>query len=831
MKKKTDINELLKSVEHFNADINSGLTTEQVNKRIEQGLVNKSKKAVTKTYWEIIRTNAFSLFNIVLYAIAICMAIAKQFSSMVFVLILLCNVAIGIIQDIRARNEVRKLSLVTEPKSYVVRDGKICEIPSDQLVLDDIVILKAGTQICADGVVLDGNIYSNESFLTGESEPIKKEMNSEVFSGSYVVSGTCKCKVTKVGKANYVETLQTEASQFKRPNSEILKSFKTIFQILSIIVIIIGVLEVGALLLKYFVYKEPTSYNEIVASVGASLVAMIPIGMYLLTSLTLTVGVINLAKKKMLVHELYCIEMLARVNILCLDKTGTLTNGEMDFQEAIYFEDSINDLLFGKYMSSLLAATKDENLTAKALINKYGLEKYLISDKAIPFDSERKYSCAHFKNFGSLALGAFGFVKITNQKQIEKQVRDYEKQGLRVLVLASSPENISKENQIENLKAIGLVILKEKIRSDAIENINWFKNNGVEIRIISGDSHLSVSQIGKEVGVEGYEKTVSLEDKNLKEVYELAKTNTVFGRVNPEQKREIIKSLRDDGNVVAMTGDGVNDILALKQADCSIAMASGTDAAKTISHLVSLESNFGRLPDVVREGRRVINNLQRTCSLFLVKTIFAIIVSLSFFIISLIPDGSKYPYVTNNLYIWEIITIGLSAFILALQPNSEKLHGSFISNLLKNSIPAGIGAILCVGVSFTLTVINPTLFSYDGAIACSVLMITCFSFLTLVRVCWPMNKFRSFVFWGAFIISAALLIVDCICYFNGVALGSLLNSNKSDYNSLFFIRYEEIKTTQGLASLLAFLIISTLYLFVAHMLKHKEFKPIRRKNK
>ena len=803
--RKKNIVEEINKVERFNPALDKGLTFEQVALRKSQGFINKTKKAVTKSYWEIIISNVFSLFNILLYIIAAFMFAAQLYTKMIFVIVLTLNIVIGLVQDIRARGIVDKLSLVSNPKATVIRESNKSIVPVNELVLDDLIELKAGDQIPADSIILEGSLSVNESFITGESEAIKKEAGDEVFAGSYVISGRVLACVDKVGNANYVSQIQNKARHFSRPKSEILYSFKNLFRIITLIVLAFAAAEI----ISYLTLQM--NFVELVDTVSGSLVPMIPMGMYLLTSITLTVGVIVLARKRVVVHELYCIEMLARVNVLCLDKTGTLTDGTMEVSEYKTFNFKEDEL--SKYISSLLQATKDENITAKALLKKFGNKSYFEPDTIIPFSSENKYSAVTFKCDGTFAMGAFGFLKIKNHDEIKTQVEEYEKQGLRVIIFAKSNKKITNNKLPNDLEAVGLICLHEHIRDDAVDTINWFKENGVAIRIISGDSATSVAVIAKKVGVEGADKAISLDGMSLEKVAGIATEYTVFGRVSPEQKQVIVQSLQRAGKTVAMTGDGVNDILALKTADCSIAMASGADVAKTISHLVTLDNNFSCLPSVVEEGRRVINNLQRTCSLYLVKTIFAILVSLGFLIAFWIDPTSKYPFVTSHLYVWEWLTIGLASVCLALQPSKERLQGSFISNLFINAFPAGLMQSIIVAVMFMCSYINPTLFNHDSVLAMSVLLLTTMSYIALFKISMPMNKFRLIVFLTMVFLGLFIIGVDLT-----LCLTNIITSNDGS-SFIFAIPYKELNWQTAVLGISIILVATPIYFLLAKYLK------------
>ncbi|NLN80744.1 MAG: HAD-IC family P-type ATPase, partial [Erysipelotrichia bacterium] len=738
-KKTSDVYDLIQTASLVSDDNEKGLTSDEVLTRQKEGLINKTRKHVTKTYAEIIFTNLFSFFNLLLITIGVFMIAAKQYSGLFFLIVLFANISIGLIQDVRARRLVDKLRLITNPQANVLRDGKQKKISVQDLVLSDVVLLGSGDQISIDAVVVEGKINVNESLLTGESLPIEKNIGDKVYSGSYVIGGSAKTRAIAVGKANYAEQLQSQAKQFKRPKSEILKSMNLLFKYIGLVVILFALAYIIT-----FVIRKELSFNNAVKTIAGSLVAMIPSGMYLLTSMTLAVGVIRLAQQRMLVQELYSIETLARVDVLCLDKTGTLTDGDMVVKEIVTLNNKTN-LELKNYLSSLLLATKDKNQTAKAILDKVGENGDLAPIKIFPFSSEKKYSAVTFKKHGTIVIGALEFIRPIDIKTINRQISSFTKKGYRVIIVAHSEEEINEELP-KNLQTIGFLVLQDHIRDDAIENIAWFKNNGVHVKVISGDNVVTVSEIASQCGIENaHKKSISLEGIPLDDVSNYAFEYDIFGRVSPEQKEVLVKTLRQAGHTVAMTGDGVNDILALKVADCSIAMASGSSAARNVSHLVALDSDFGKLPKVVEEGRRVINNLQRTCSLFLAKTTFAIVISLVFLIASW-AGKNEYPFVTNNLYIWEICTIGTAAFFLALQKNNERLTGSFLQNIILKAVPGGIMQFTSVLIIFAIHLLFPQFMSFESATAISVIVFTITSYFILIKISWPLDSYRLILF-------------------------------------------------------------------------------------
>ncbi|MGN1162600.1 MAG: HAD-IC family P-type ATPase, partial [Christensenellales bacterium] len=615
MKKKTQ-----EPIERFEAAIEKGLDGEQVKLRQSQKLTNAAKKSSGKSYTRIVCENVFTFFNFLWLAIFVALLAVGSYNNLLFAIIIVANTLIAIIQECKAKRTVSKLQLVVAPKIATMRDGKQIEISSNDIVLDDIIILENGNQIPADCEILDGVVDVNESLLTGESVSIKKTVGSKLLAGSFLTSGKCVCRVVAVGEGNYISSVAKAAKGVSKPKSNLFKDLNKLIKIIGYFILPIGIL----MFLNNF-YGQDTNIATAVEKTCGSLVGMIPAGMFLLVTVALAVGVIKLSKKKTLVQDLYSIEMLARTNVLCLDKTGTITDGTMQVREIVRLEE--NRLDIDGIIKSINCAQPTENATSLALKKFYGTENVIKPAFNLAFSSERKQTITCFSGIGTFALGAYEYINTPKNKSLEMQISKYSEQGYRVIVLAKNDQEISEEKELE-FSPIALIVIEDHIRSDAPDTIKWFKDNGVEIKIISGDNPQTVASIAKKVGVEGAEKFVSLEKMSIKEVCEIADKFTVFGRVSPEQKHAIIKTLKQKGKVVAMTGDGVNDTLALKEADCSIAMADGSEVARSISNLVLMNSKFSSLPSVVAEGRQVINNVQKSSSLFLMKTLFTVVLSL-----------------------------------------------------------------------------------------------------------------------------------------------------------------------------------------------------------
>ena len=595
----------------YDVDPEFGLPSDIVEQRILDEQVNKTNDKKTKSIGKIIAGNVISFFNFLVFLLAAVLIIVafaygrfEPITDLAFLLIAVINITIGIIQEIRAKKTIESLSLMNESYAEVKRNGILKEIPIDEVVLDDVLLLSSGKQICADSIVLKGQIEVNESLLTGESDSIVKNPGDPLFSGSFVISGKCAAKVDKVGKENYIEKLSSQARIYKKPKSELLYSLNRIIMFMSFPVIIFGV----SLFLRMYFNQEVSLFDNIRKTAGA-MVGMIPSGLFLMSSIALYVGVVRLGQKNVLVQDLYCIEMLARVNCICLDKTGTITDGTMVVKNVIDYE-QIAGLATKNIVSAILNALPDRNMTSDALINKFGLSKRMKYTKTIPFSSQRKLQAVTFDKYGTFALGAPEFVLGESYKSVTRDVEKYAKLGYRVLCLAYFEGSIE-GNDLPKSEAtvVSMILIEDNIRPNAISTIDYFKNSGVAVKVISGDNPITVSKIAERAGVPSAHNYISLEGLDDKEVARAALKYTVFGRVTPNQKKIIVMALQHAEKCVAMTGDGVNDILALRTADCSIALGSGSEATRSCSHLVLLDSDFGSMPSVVAEGRRVINNV------------------------------------------------------------------------------------------------------------------------------------------------------------------------------------------------------------------------------
>ncbi len=744
------------NITRFSPNRNNGLCSEQVALREREGLVNTLKQKYSKSYWNIFVNNVCTFFNLLglICFIALILTGAKL-NQFVFVFFYVANTSIGIIQEIRAKKCIDRLTLVASKGVKVIRDGKETEIPVEKIVLDDVIKLGIGNQIPTDSVIIDGEIEVNESLLTGESVAIKKKVGDTVLAGSFITGGTCFVKAEKVGKENYVQTLSAKVKQYKKPQSEIMNSLKIIIKAIGFIIVPIAVaFMVKSLLLK------PDDLPGAVLGSATVVIGMIPAGMFLLTSVALAVGIIKLAKHNTLVQDLYSLEMLARVDTVCFDKTGTITDGKMTVTKVINLNSDTEEEI-KTIMSNVLGAINDENQTAEALSEYFGKSHDLEFLKTLPFNSKRKLSAVTFKKEGTYVFGAPEFVVGKEQySKIEQTIEEYANAGMRVLLLARSKSPIDEENVPKDLQPVSLIIIADNIRTDAVDTIKWFKENGVSIKVISGDNPITVSEVSKRVGIEGSDKYISLEGLSDEEVFKVANEYTVFGRVSPEQKAILITSLKSAGHVTAMTGDGVNDILALKESDCAISVASGSEAARNVSHLILTDNNFNSLPKVVYEGRRVINNVQSSASLFLMKTLFTMLVA----IISLcLPYMHTYPFVASQMNPLEFFVIGLPAFFLSLQPNDSRVEGRFISHVIKKSVPSALLMVISVAI---VEVIKKTVGIFDDGIYTTMQVYTVLlsGIINLYIVCRPLNKYRIVLFSVA---TLMVLITISIGIFSG----------------------------------------------------------------
>lgn len=726
--------------QRYLADIASGLTQEQVQERIDGGWTNETVTAESKTVGQIVKSNLLTYFNLIFAILAILVIAAGSFRSLTFLPVVIANLFIGILQEIRAKKTLDQLTMLNAPKAEVVRNGQISEIPTEELVLDDIVIFRAGDQICADAIVLDGSVLVNEALLTGESDELRKELGDFLMSGSFVVSGECYARLERVGADSYISELTLEAkAQDQKKHSEMLRVLDRLVGIVGILIVPIGVF----LFVQQYVFSD-ASFQSSILSMVAAVVGMIPEGLYLLASVALVVSVIRLASQKVLVHDMKCIEALARVDVLCVDKTGTITENEMQVSSVIPMEgfDPTQGVGLKAQISTLIAAMPEGNLTMQALKRYFKTPLKKNAEAVFPFSSTYKYCAAVFLD-NAYVLGAPEFVLRGDYEKYRPLIESYSADGFRTVLFGRYEGTPDGQALTESVIPMGLILLTNPIRRDAPETFRYFAQQGVTIKVISGDNPLTVSQIAAEAGVTGAENYVDASTLETKEALRTAAEQyTVFGRVTPEQKRLLVRALQSAGHTVGMTGDGVNDVLALKEADCSVAMATGCDAAAQVSQLVLLESDFSAMPSVVAEGRRVVNNIQRSASLFLVKNIFSFLMAVFSACFML-----NYPLEPAQISLISMFTIGIPGFFLALQPNTEVIHGRFLSNVLIKALPAGLTDFLVVGalvIFGRVFGVNET----DISTACTILL-AIVGFMILYHISKPLNLLRWIVWIGS----------------------------------------------------------------------------------
>lgn len=714
-----------------------GLTDREVSDRKREGKVNENCSVKTKSVGQIIFSNIFSLFNIVNCFLALCIFLVHSYKNMMFMGVVFWNAFIGIFQELRSKRIIDKLSLLSLSAAEAVRDGKHKSVKLNEIVTDDILVIKSGSQIPADSIVLEGECEVNESLLTGESDAVFKSAGDEVLSGSFVIQGEIKVRVIHVGKDNYVNTITGKAKYLKKPNSQINSSIKSIVKIVTLCLV-----PVTALL--FFNQYENLSHNlkDTVVGTVAAVIGMMPSGLVLLTSVVLAVSVVRLSKRKILVQDMYCIETLARVDVLCLDKTGTITEGSMDVEEADILETGITTEDIKKILEVYTTVFTDDNPTFNA-IREYATtqklpikenEKYEVTHK-VPFSSDKKWGSVTIKKAGSYCIGAMEYILKSPTEDEKRIIDEYSSRGLRVLSVCHTKEEIVTKELPDDMKLIAVVAITDKIRPEAYDTIKYFKKQGVDVKVISGDNPVTVAYIAKKAGIRNGDKYIDTSKLTDEELMEASEKYTVFGRVRPDQKLTLVKALKDRKHTVAMTGDGVNDVMALKEADCSIAMQSGSDAARNVSQIVLMNSSFASMPEIVTEGRRTINNLQRSASLYLTKTIYSTLLAIVFVFLS-----SAYPFVPIQLTLVGALSIGIPSFLLALEPNNNRVKGDFLMNVLRLAIPGGIIVFINIIVMEIFSKITGAT-SLQTSTMC-ILGLAIAALVELYKICQPLNFMR-----------------------------------------------------------------------------------------
>ena len=790
----------------------TGLTNEQVQQRIEEGKINVNENPNTRSYKQIVRENVLTFFNFLNLALMIMVLLVGSYKNSMFMGIIVINTVIGIVQEVRAKKTLDKLAILTESKAVVLREGKKWSISTEKLVMDDILYLKTGDQIPADSKVLEGSIEVNESLLTGESDNLQKNEGDELFSGSFVTSGEAWCQIIHVGKDNYAAQITSEAKEFKRHNSELRNSLNAILKTISVIIVPMGLL----LFYKQY-YIAGNGIRDAVVNMVAAVLGMIPEGLVLLTSVALTLGTLALTRKNTLVQELYCIETLARVDTLCLDKTGTITAGTMcveqvePYVKGMTFQKSLPEtaqpqipqsdadqpasvqscgentdesqsettllataqpeqaqpeMTIGeieRVMANMMSVLKDKNATADALHKRFSRRTDMPVDHCIPFSSDRKYSGVAFKDEGTYLMGAAQFLFPDGNEDLLRQCAQYGKEGLRVLVLAHSP-NKNQENELpEGLRPVALFMITDIIREDAPETLEFFKNQGVNLKVISGDDPVTVSAIAKKAGLENADQYIDATTITTPEEMEHAVADcSVFGRVTPQQKKEMVLALQKQGHTVAMTGDGVNDVLALKEADCSVVMAEGSDAAKNIANVVLMDSNFSAMPDIVNQGRRVINNIRTAASMFLIKTIFSALLCLI-----TIFWGESYPFEPIQMSLISACAVGIPTFLLAQENNFNKIESGFLRYVFMNAFPAAVTITGCV---FTIMLVCQNVYHSNEMLSTACFLVTGWNYMAALKTVYaPLSKYRKIIIYGM----QFIFFFAAVCVQNLLSLGSL----------------------------------------------------------
>ena len=711
-----------------------GLSKNEVQERIKEGKVNKSNNDKLKTNWQIIRDNVFTLFNLYNLIIAIALVMVKAYTNTFFFAIIIVNVLIGIIQEIHGRNLVKKLSILTASKTIVIRDGKQIEIEIDEVVLGDTILLKQGDQIPSDSYVIQGEVEVNESLLTGESDSIVKSYEDKLLSGSYIVSGKCYAIVEKVGDDNFASQILSATKQEKENNSELLNSMKKVTKFTSFVIIPVGII----LFIQAFYFREATIAQAVVAT-SAALLGMLPKGLVLLITIALESGVIKLAKKEVLVQESYSIEALAHIDTICLDKTGTITNGKMSVSEIEIYNEKILPKPFNNMMEAFVNGMDDTNSTFKAMKEHFDGKTTYEKSCNISFSSERKWSSISFKKEGSIIVGAPEKLFAKSDDEMPEKIVELQKNGKRVLGVAYSKEEIS-EDRLSNLEVVAIITLEDPLRKNAKEMLGYFKNQGIDVKIISGDNPLTVSNIAKRAGLKDYESYIDLSTISTDaEIVNLVDRYSIFARVLPHQKSIIIKALQAKGHKVAMTGDGVNDVIALRESDCSITVPDASDAAKQVSKIVLLNPDFSVLKDVLMEGRRVVNNITKVARIFFIKTIYSVLLSLLCIITNM-----EFPFIPIQITLIDLIIEGYTSFFITFEKNKTPVTGSFLVKALTNALPFAIAIIFNI---ITLTIAGKIIQIPQNQLTTMMYILIGFvSILAVEEVCKPFNKMRIFLF-------------------------------------------------------------------------------------
>lgn len=709
----------------------SGLTTEEVNLRVNQNQQNNYNEDVSKSTKNILKDNILTLFNLLNLLIGICLALVGAYSNLFFMVIILINITIGTIQEIRARNLVAKLSIINEDKSIVIRNNQEISIASTDIVLDDIVKLSAGDQVPSDMVLVSGSIEANEALLTGESDLIQKKDNDTLLSGSFVSSGQCYGRVIHVGKDNYATKIANEAKVHKPFNSELVSSIRKVAKFTSYVIVPLGII----LFVEAYFFRGSDIKSSVVAS-AAALLGMLPKGMVLLIMIALATAVAKLAKKEVLVQDMYSVETLAHVDVICLDKTGTITEGKMKVQEIDVLNENYEEL-FDDIVSSYLAASSDNNITMQALRNYFPAKSIFKALRVTSFSSERKWGQVILEEVGTIALGAPE--RLFDANNLPVGIQKAQEEGHRVLMLGISSEVSKDETLLPTLEPLAIITIDDPIRQNANETLEYLKEEGVDIKVISGDNPVTVSNVARRAGLVNYQKFIDLSELTTdEEVRSVVNDYRVFGRVSPQQKKILVQELKEQGHVVAMTGDGVNDVLALKEADCSIAMAEGDNATRQISNLVLLNSDFTTLPDVLFEGRRVVNNVTKVASIFFIKTIYSLILSLLCAL-----SAISFPFIPIQITLLDLAIEGYPTFFLQFENDKRKVITRFLPTALRRALPNAL--LVVFNVIFIYVYGNMKDWAQIDSTTLMYYMLIAVSAMAVIKACLPFNPLRVFL--------------------------------------------------------------------------------------
>jgi len=722
----------LKKARRYSPNYKKGLSDNEVKQRFAEGLFNDDNTVPTKTIPQIIASNLCTFFNILNFSLAIIIIITGEYKNILFMGVVLSNLFIGVIQEIRSKLTVDKLSIIASTKADVIRNGIKTKIAIEQIVLDDILIFESGYQVVTDSIIVKGSCDVNESFVTGESDAIYKKEGDLLLAGSFIVSGKCTAKAERVGKYNYVSQISNGAKYVKKVNSEIMRTLSKIVKIISFFIIPVGIIIV----LNQLNVDENTFEKAVIHSVAA-IITIIPEGLMLLSSTVLAVGVVRLSRYKVLVQELYCIETLARVDTLCLDKTGTLTEGSMEVTDIVILDKNYAETI-PTALSSIVNSLEDNNPTFNAIKDKYKDKSDWKPGTLCPFSSQEKWSGVYFEKYGSYIMGAAEFILNEIPQDIKEKINKFSKNS-RVLLVAHSKNKCSPKNLPKEIIPVAFVLIRDKIRAEAKKTLEYFKDQKVTIKVISGDSVETVSGIAKVAGIDGWDKAIDATTINENNIDKSVSENVVFGRVTPIQKKELVNALQRNGHTVAMTGDGVNDVLALKEADCSIAMASGTDAARNVSQLVLLDSNFDSMPKVVAEGRRSINNIQRSAAIVMVRTLYSLGLAFVFLFIQI-----SYPFQPIQQTLINAVSSGIPGIILALEANKNRIKGNFFQNIMKLALPPSMAILISIlGILVFECIFNIS----QTEVSTVCVYVTGFvRLMFLFKVCIPFNIIRGFLF-------------------------------------------------------------------------------------